>query len=376
MNSKPMTKVDYMRKAIELANKGSGWVNPNPLVGAIIVKDGRIIGEGYHQKFGEPHAEVNAFLSATEDVEGADMYVTLEPCSHHGKTPPCALKIIEKKIKNVYISHLDPNPLVSGRGIKMLMDAGIHVEVGILKEETETQNEVFFHYIKHKRPYVIMKYAMTLDGKIATFTGDSKWITNEKSRQFVHELRHRYMGIMVGVNTVIKDDPHLDARRHNLQSRQPIRIIIDPDLITPLDRYVITSATQQTTLLVIGDHIEDNRITEYQKHGVVFIKMNTQLLDLNLLMLKLGEMHIDSIFVEGGSFLHGSLLEQCIVNKAYIMIAPKMIGGKDALTPVGGKGIELMADAYPLVNIKYSTFDQDIMIEGYFKKTQGEIHEN
>jgi diaminohydroxyphosphoribosylaminopyrimidine deaminase/5-amino-6-(5-phosphoribosylamino)uracil reductase len=360
-------RLTYMKRAIELAEKGKGRVNPNPLVGAIIVKDGKIIGEGYHECFGEAHAEVNAFKNATEDVEGAEMYVTLEPCSHYGKTPPCALKIIEKKIKKVYISQLDPNPLVNGRGVSILKDAGIDVEYGILEEESKKQNEIFLHYIQTKRPFVAMKYAMTLDGKIATKNKDSKWITNESSRAFVHELRHEYMAIMVGANTVFMDDPHLDTRRIGKVSRSPIRIVIDPELATSLDRYIVETAKTQPTWLVVDELIDEKRLDPYKDKGVEFILMPMPL-DLSHLMDVLGEKKIDSILVEGGSFLHAKVLESKIVNKAYVFIAPKMIGGKDALTPVGGQGIEWMANAHVLENIVLHRFEDDVMIEGYFIK--------
>lgn len=368
MNKMELSKEVYMRKAIELAEKGKGFVNPNPLVGAVIVKNGKIIGEGYHECFGHAHAEVNAFLNATEDVEGADMYVTLEPCSHYGKTPPCALKIIEKKIKRVFISQLDPNPLVNSKGVKLLEDAGIKVEFGILEHESKVQNEIFLKYIQEKTPFVAMKYAMTLDGKIATHTKDSKWITNEKSRAFVHELRNQYMAIMVGANTVLLDDPHLDTRRKDQVSRNPIRIIIDPELITPLTHYVVTSAKKQPTWIVTSHLKAESDLEKYREFGVEFILKPTQPLDLKDLMKTLGDMKIDGVLIEGGSFLHGSSLDAGIVDKVYVFIAPKMIGGKNALTPVSGKGVGLMKDAHILKDIKLHTFDDDIMIEGYIKK--------
>ncbi len=363
------TKYDYMKRAIELAELGKGKVNPNPLVGAVIVKDGKIIGEGYHECFGEAHAEVNAFHHAIEDVEGAEMYVTLEPCSHYGKTPPCALKIIEKKIKKVYISQLDPNPLVNGRGVSLLKEAGIDVETGILEEVSKKQNEIFLHYIKTKRPFVAMKYAMTVDGKIATRTKDSKWITNETSRAYVHELRHEYMSIMVGANTVLLDDPHLDTRREGKVSRNPIRIVIDPDLIVPLDRYLIQSAKQQPTWLIVDELVDEKRLDSYKEKGVEFIMMPMPLNMLDL-MYRLGERKIDSLIIEGGSFLHAKALESNIVDKAYVFIAPKMVGGKEALTPIGGEGVEKMNQAYALKNMNIHHFGDDLMIEGYFK--QGE----
>jgi len=362
----------FMQKAIDLADQGQGFVNPNPLVGAVIVKDGKIIGEGYHECFGQAHAEVNAFLHATEDVKGADMYVTLEPCSHYGKTPPCALKIIEKGIKRVFISQLDPNPLVNSKGVKLLQDAGIIVESGILEEQTKKQNEIFLKYIQTKMPFVAMKYAMTLDGKIATKTQDSKWITNEKSRAFVHKLRNKYMAIMVGANTVIKDDPHLDTRIKEKKTRNPIRIVIDPHLSVPKDRYVVQTAKDQQTIFVIDENISDDVLKDYQDLGVVFIKKPTQPLDLKDLMVTLGELKIDGVLIEGGSYLHGKALESGIVDKVYAFIAPKLVGGI-SLSPVGGDGVELMKDAYTLSDVTHHTFGEDIMIEGYIKQKKGDI---
>lgn len=229
MDLKLQTK--YMKQAFNLAIKGEGFVNPNPLVGAVIVKNGKVIGKGYHKAFGHVHAEVDAIQNATEDVAGSTMFVTLEPCSHHGKQPPCAFKLIEKGIKEVYIANLDPNPLVYKQGVKVLEDAGIKVHYGILDELGLKVNDIFFHYITTKRPFVAMKYAMTLDGKLATKDFDSKWITNEKSRKYVHDLRNKYSAILVGVNTIIKDDAKLDVRRSK-KSKNPVRIILDPKLQT------------------------------------------------------------------------------------------------------------------------------------------------
>lgn len=356
-------KVDitYMRRAISLASLGEGHVNPNPLVGAVIVKNGKVIGEGYHEQYGGPHAEVNAFNHATEDVTGATMYVTLEPCAHYGKTPPCALKIIEKKIKKVIIAKTDPNPLVNMKGIELLKNAGIEVEYGLLSEEVEKQNEIFLKYIQTKTPFVALKYAMTLDGKIATSTHDSKWITNEKSRAYVHQLRNRYMAIMVGVNTIITDDSHLDTRLDK-PGRNPIRIIIDPHLRIPRDAYVIKTAKTQPTILV--SYQEDEQLKAL---GVKFIVLKPPL-DLKKLMQKLGEEKIDSLLIEGGAFTHAQALEQGIVDKVYAFIAPKLIGGLDALSPIGGTGVRLMKDAYRLKDIRYQIFDEDILIEGTMTK--------
>lgn len=361
-----MNKEYYMQRAIDLANQGKGKVNPNPLVGAVIVKDGRIIGEGYHECFGQAHAEVNAFLNATEDVEGADMYVTLEPCSHYGKTPPCALKIIEKKIKNVYISSLDPNPLVNRKGVGLLESAGIHVESGILEAKTKKQNEIFLKYIQTKRSFVAIKYAMTLDGKIASYTGDSKWITNSQSRAFVHELRNQYMAIMVGVNTVIKDNPRLNTRREGI-SRDPIRFIIDPHLRIPEDSIVVTTAHDQKTIIVTGKSVNSQKIERLIQLGVHIIQKSTNPdIDLNEVLEDIAAMQIDSLLIEGGAYLIGRAIESNIADKAYVFIAPKIIGGKEALSPVGGQGRALMNDAVLLESITLHAMDGDILVEGYF----------
>ncbi len=354
-----MTELDkkvYMQKAIDLAQQGEGFVNPNPLVGSIIVKDGKIIGEGYHEKYGGPHAEVNAFNHATEDVEGATMFVTLEPCAHYGKTPPCALKIVEKKIKKVIIAKTDPNPLVNMKGIEILKNAGIEVEYGLMSDQVELQNEIFLKYIQTKKPFVSIKYAMTADGKLATKNLDSKWITNEASRAYVHELRNKHMAILVGVNTIIHDDARLNTRLDK-PHRNPIRIIIDPELTIPRDAYVIKTATVQPTWIVTKKY--EQRLVD---QGVRIIQMPE--IDFVQLMDKLGEEKVDSVLIEGGSYTHGKALESGIVDKVYVFIAPKLIGGTKALTPVGGEGVALMSDAYQLKNVKYTPFGDDILMEG------------
>lgn len=346
----------FMNMALNLAKKGEGFVNPNPLVGAVIVKNGKVIGKGYHKKFGGPHAEVNAFNNAKTDVTGATMFVTLEPCSHYGKTPPCAKLIIEKGIKKVVIAKLDPNPLVYKKGVEMLESAGIEVSYGLLEEKAVKQNEIFFHYITHKRPFVAIKYAMTLDGKIATKSFDSKWITNEKSRKYVHDLRNKYMAILAGVNTIIKDDARLNVRR-NKKSRNPIRIIIDPELKTPKSAYVVQTAHEQPTWIVSTTYDQS-----YVDLGVRIIQMKE--INLESLLDILGSENIDAVFVEGGSFTHATFLDQKLVNKVYAFIAPKLIGGMDALTPVSGLGVNLMKDAHLLKDMRITLFDEDVLIEG------------
>ena len=356
----------YMELALTLALKGKGTVSPNPIVGAVIVKDGRIIGEGYHQKYGEGHAEVNAFKNASEDVKGATMYVTLEPCSHYGKTPPCAEKIVEKKIKKVVIGTLDPNPLVSGRGVKILQDAGIEVESGILNDKCIKINEIFMKYIVKKEPFVVMKSAMSLDGKIATAAGESKWITGEESRRNVHVLRKELSAIMVGVETVIKDDPELTCRIEN--GINPIRIVVDSTLRIPIDSKIIKTADKVKTIIATTKKAEKNTIEILEDYGVQIIIADTNKegrVDLKDLMKKLGEAKIDSILLEGGAKLNFSALEEGIVDKVQIYIAPKIIGGENAKGPVGGLGIDKLEQAFKLKEITYKTVGEDILIEGY-----------
>lgn len=355
-----MDDIKFMKRALELAKKGAGHVNPNPMVGAVIVKQGRVIGEGYHEQYGQPHAEVHAFASCTESPEGATMYVTLEPCSHHGKTPPCADAVIASGISRLVIGSIDENPLVSS--IAKIRAAGIEVLTDVLKEECDALNEVFFHYIKHKTPYVIMKYAMTSDGKIATHTGASRWITGPVARTRVHEDRKRYTAIMVGVGTVIADDPMLDCRIEN--GRNPIRMICDTTLKTPLDSRVVQTAKDiPTWIATTNENAAQHEL--YRAHGCKVMMVNAKdgRLDLGSLMLKLGELGIDSILLEGGATLNASVLESGMVNKVQTYIAPKLFGGATAPTPVAGSGVAHPNQAYRLKNQKITILGEDILIE-------------
>lgn len=360
----------YMKRSLELAERGAGYTNPNPLVGAVMVKEGRIIGEGYHEIYGGPHAEVNAFRHATEDVKGATMYVTLEPCSHHGKTPPCANAIVEKGIKKVIIGLKDPNPLVAGRGIKILTENGIEVVTGVLEEEGRKQNEIFLKYIITGLPFCIMKTAMTLDGKIAAYTGDAKWITGELSRKYVHQLRHRVAGIMVGVGTVLADDPFLTTRLEHGQGRDAARIIIDSNARIPTEAKVLTLQSNAKTIIAVTDKADSGKIRTLTDKGVEIITtpQKNGRVDLAFLMKELGERKIDSILLEGGSELNYSALEEGIVDKVNAFIAPKIIGGNSAKTPVGGEGKAYISEATPLKDIDFHRFGDDIMIEGYVRK--------
>lgn len=359
-----------MVRAMELAKKGEGFTNPNPLVGAVIVKNERIIGEGYHQKYGENHAEINAFNNATEDVKGATMYVTLEPCSHYGKTPPCADAIVKKGIKKVVIGMKDPNPVVSGNGIEILRSNGIEVEVGVLEDELKKLNEIFIKYITTKTPFCILKTAMTLDGKIASYTGDSKWITNELSRKYVHRLRHRVSGIMVGINTILKDDPLLTARLENIESIDPVRIVVDSRARVPLNAKVLHINSKANIIIATTELADNDKIKSLEDLGadIIVTPLRANKVDLNYLMKELGNRKIDSILLEGGGTLAFSALKEGIVDKVNFFIAPKILGGKEAKTPVGGEGIEFVKDAIQLENMKIHKFGVDFMIEGYIKK--------
>jgi diaminohydroxyphosphoribosylaminopyrimidine deaminase/5-amino-6-(5-phosphoribosylamino)uracil reductase len=360
----------YMERALELAMKGAGKTSPNPLVGAVIVKDGRIIGEGYHEVYGGPHAEVNAVASATEDVEGSTIYVTLEPCSHYGKTPPCAELLVRKKFRKVVIAMTDPNPLVSGRGIAMLLDAGIEVVTGVLEAEARRQNEIFLKYIQTRRPFVIMKTAMTLDGKIATTTGASKWVTGEAAREEVHRLRNRVSAIMVGVNTVLRDDPSLTTRLPD-GGTDPVRIIVDSTLRIPLDAKILTLDSPKKTVVATtkrADREKLDALASMDNVEVITVPEKDSRVDLSWLMGWLGECRIDSVLVEGGSELNFSMLEEGLVDKVVTFIAPKLFGGREAKTPVGGEGFAKVEDAVLLQDIRMETFGDDIMVEGYVRK--------
>lgn len=362
--------MEYMKRALELAKKGTGYTSPNPLVGAVIVKEGRVIGEGYHESYGGNHAEVNAFYNAAEDVTGGTMYVTLEPCSHYGKTPPCADLIVKKGIKKVVIGLEDPNPLVAGKGIRILKDAGIEVVTGVLEQENRKLNEIFLKYITTKLPFVIMKTAMTLDGKIATRTNQSKWITGEISRKHVHELRHRVSGIMVGIGTVLADNPSLTTRLEGGTGKDPIRIIVDSSGSIPLDSKVLNTESKGETIVALTDRVEKNKIEKLREKGTSLIITPSKegRVDLSFLMKKLGERKIDSILLEGGSRLNYSALEEGLVDKVNMFIAPKIIGGDTAKTPVGGLGKAHMSEAINLKHVDVHSFGDDIMIEGYIIK--------
>ena len=357
-----MKDEQFMHLALQLAQRGCGWTAPNPMVGAVIVKDGRIIGQGWHQRYGEPHAERNALAACTEDPRGATLYVTLEPCCHHGKQPPCTEAILAAGIAHVVVGSDDPNPLVAGKGIRQLRDHGVTVTEHCLQAECDRLNEVFFHYIQTKRPFVVLKYAMTLDGKIAAYTGASQWITGETARNHVQQQRHRYRGIMVGVGTVMADNPRLTCRLPG--GRSPTRIICDTHLRTPLDANVITTARETPTILATCC-TDPERQRPYEAAGcqVLCVEKQDGHVNLSQLMERLGEMQLDSILLEGGGTLNWAALESGIVQKVQAYVAPKLLGGRTAKTPVEGTGVPTPDQAFFLRNSRITQLGEDFLIE-------------
>lgn len=381
------TGKDFMLKAISLAKKGLGGVNPNPLVGAVIVKDGKIIGEGFHKIYGDLHAERNAIKNcretfgekADELLRGSEIFVTLEPCCHTGKQPPCVEAILECGIKKVVIGSRDPNPLVSGKGAAILRGKGVEVVEDFLREECDELNPVFFHYITKKTPYVVLKYAMTADGKIATENGDSKWISCEESRKYVHFLRSKYSAILAGKNTVLKDNPTLDCRltdeeceKYGIQKRNPVRIILDTKLEIlkrknsgeNIGENIFKTADSQRTIFVCGENDDfsgETFGTEILRCRSAF-DSGIEKVDVSDMLKKIGELKIDGILVEGGGEVHGSFIDSEAVNKAYAFIAPKILGGKGK-SPVSGKGVDFVKDAANFEIKEVRQIGTDIVLE-------------
>lgn len=353
---------DYMRLALDLAEQGRGWTSPNPMVGAVVVKDGQIIGQGWHKRCGQPHAERNALASCTQDPAGAVLYVTLEPCCHHGRQPPCTEAILEAGIRRVVVGSGDPNPLVAGKGVGILREHGVEVTEHILQQECDHLNEVFFHYIQTMRPFVAMKYAMTMDGKIAAYTGASQWITGEKARAHVQRQRHWYSAIMVGVGTVLEDDPLLTCRVPD--GKNPIRVVCDTHLRTPLTARAVRTAKETPTILATCC-MEQKRWQAYENEGcqIVTVDEKNGHLDLQQLMEQLGQQQIDSVLLEGGGTLNWAALESGIVQKVYAYVAPKLFGGKDAKTPVEGRGVSSPAGAFRLKHTAITRLGEDFLME-------------
>ena len=363
--------IKYMRLALKLARKGAGWVNPNPMVGAVIVRHGEIIGKGYHEFFGGPHAEVNAINSCKRSPRGATLYVTLEPCIHHGKTPPCADLIIQKRIKRVVIAMKDPNPAINGKGITYLKAHNIKVDVGVLEHEAEILNEVFVKFVTQHRPFCLFKGAMTLDGKIASATGESRWISGEPSRKLSHQLRHDFAAIMVGIGTILVDNPRLDARRNRKISKDPIKVIVD-SMARISENAEVIRHNPQLVVMAVTQKADKNKIVALRRLGaqVVVCPEKNHQVDLEYLMLALGSMEIDGVLLEGGGTLAFSALKDRVIDKIMLFIAPKFLGGKKAPTIFEGEGFKRMSEATPVEHLEIRKYKEDFIAEGYLSCSQ------
>jgi len=356
------TDKKFILETLKLAEKGRGLTNPNPRVGAVIVKNGKIIARGYHQKFGGPHAEIEALKAAKQNVKGATMYVSLEPCCHHNKkTPPCTDAIIAAGIKKVVCAILDPNPEVSGQGLKQLKQTSIEAVVfDGLKKEAHAINEAFFTFHEKKRPFVVLKYACSLDGKIATHTHDSKWITNDQSREFARHLRGQYQAILVGVNTVIKDNPNLGCR--NPKEKDPTRIILDGELQIPINSDVLRN---KNVIVATLEGCDQKKKSALIKKGITVISFKGKQIKIKDLLSELTKKNIISVMVEGGSQAHGAFADEKLMDKVYVFIAPIIIGGREAVTAVGGQGVKNVKEALKLKNPEFKIFGNNIMVSGY-----------
>lgn len=365
MENKQFTEADrqFMLRAMELAERGKGFVNPNPLVGALIVRGDRIIGEGWHEYYGGLHAERNAFKNCIEDPRGATLYVTLEPCCHHGKTPPCVDAVIEQGIARVVVGLEDPNPLVAGKGLEKLVNAGIEVVTGVEEEALREQNRVFLKYIATGLPWVALKTAMTLDGKIAAFTGDARWVTGDDARLRVHRMRSEYMGIMVGSGTVKTDDPLLNCRLEG-EHRQPVRIVVDSKASVAFDSQVVRTARVFPLLVAHTVQADEEQLEMIQEAGggTLLCEEKDGRVDITDLLKKLGARGIDSVLLEGGGELNYTFVKAGVIDEVYAFIAPKIVGGKTAKTPVEGEGFKQMGEALELSPFAVEAIGRDILL--------------
>jgi diaminohydroxyphosphoribosylaminopyrimidine deaminase/5-amino-6-(5-phosphoribosylamino)uracil reductase len=360
-----MDDAQWMKRALRLAEKGRGRTSPNPMVGAVLLKNGKVVGEGYHAKAGEAHAEIVALRQAGEEARGAILYLNLEPCTHYGKTPPCAPEVIEAGVKRAVIGMEDPNPLVKGKGIEILRRAGLDIEVGILEKECRRLNEGFCKYISKKEPFVILKVAATLDGKIATRNGDSKWISGGASRRFVHKLRDQVDGVLVGIGTVLKDDPLLTARVRG--GRDPYRIVLDSRLKIPEEAKVI-GASPSKAIIAATELAPKDKIEKLEKKGVQIFILDSKEEKVNLksCLSKLGEIGMMNLMVEGGSQVNGSFLDEGLIDKLLLFLSPKLIGDQQAPGIFGGRGLSNLQEAIALKETKTKRMGEDILLEGYF----------
>ena len=370
--------IKFMKEALSLALKREGLTSPNPLVGAVIVKGNKVIGTGFHKKAGSPHAEIVAIKSAGQKAQGSTLYINLEPCNHYGRTPPCVPEIIKAGIKRVVIGMQDPNPLVNGKGIEKLKSEGIDVQCGILEENAKRINETYIKYITERVPFVVLKWAMSLDGKIATSTGDSRWISHPASREFTHRLRGKFDAVLIGIETLLKDNPHLTT--HGVGIKEPKRIIIDSkgripldcNLLSPLFRSAKQSSGDKQTaggsiIIATTNKISKEKIEGLGKLGgeIIVVPSEKGRVSLKNLMVELAKREITSVLVEGGGNIIASFLEDGLADKFIAFISPMIIGGKNAVSPVEGEGVKKIINAIPVHNFSTRKIGEDIVVEGY-----------
>lgn len=350
----------FIKETLKLAKKGLSWTNPNPMVGCLIVKDGKVLAKGYHHQAGLPHAEIEALKLLKSPPQGATLYVNLEPCSHWGRTPPCTEAIIKSGISKVVCSTYDPNPKVSGQGVKQLKKAGIKMVVGVLEKQAQALNEKHFTFYTKKRPFVALKFASSLDGKIATREMDSKWITNQKAREFARSLRGQYQAVLVGISTVIKDDPHLGVRKKD--KKDPLRIILDPALKIPLSAQALRD---DNCLLVTSTQASRKKLEILEKKGIRVLTFKGQKIEVKKLLLALKELDIVSVLVEGGGKTLGEFVDSQSFDKVYAFYAPKILGGEKAVSAIGGKGVKTINEAIVLKNIQIKYFGDNFLVVGW-----------
>ncbi len=361
--------VRFMEEALALAEQGRGWTSPNPVVGAVAVKDGKIVGRGWHEAAGKPHAEVNALNDAGDLAKGATLYVTLEPCHHTGRTPPCTRAILDAGVRRTVAAMADPNPHVTGNGLAFLQSQGVETLSGVCEDAAARLNEAFVKHVVTGRPFVLLKCAATLDGRIATRTGDARWVSGEASRQYVHELRHAMDGIMVGAGTVRADNPGLTARREGRKSKDPVRIILDARLSVSPDAKIFTGASNAATLVVAAEHADEGRKAALEARGakVLTAPVDGDRIALDPLMALLGESGVTSLLIEGGGRVIAAALAAGIVDKINFFYAPKILGGDDGVPMCRGRGPDLMRDCLPVRDVTARRFGEDVMIEGYLR---------
>jgi diaminohydroxyphosphoribosylaminopyrimidine deaminase/5-amino-6-(5-phosphoribosylamino)uracil reductase len=364
------TDRNWMRRALELAARARGRTSPNPMVGAVIVTGGQVVGEGFHAYAGSDHAEVAALREAGSAAAEGTLYVSLEPCCHHGRTPPCVDEIVRAGIRRVVAACEDPNPSVSGRGIASLRQAGVTVEVGLLGQEAARLNEAFFKYIRTGVPFVILKVAASLDGKIATRTGESRWITGESARRRVHQLRNEVDAVLVGIGTVLRDDPLLTTRLGIADQRDPVRVIVDNLARLPLRAKAVNRASTAPTILAVSQMAPRTKLEALEREGVhvIVVENSPRRVSLERLMEVLGKRGVLSVMIEGGAEINASALREGIADKVLVFLAPILIGGKSTPTAVGGDGIESLTQVLRLRDVRIERFDGDILVEGYLAR--------